>query len=324
MLAILEIVTPVFGIILIGWLAARFGYVAAAVGKATAEFAFKVAMPALLFRAMQSIGAMPGSPLKLVAAYLATVTVIWLLASLATKLLLRRPQADAAVIAMAASFGNTVMLGIPLAISAFGPDAAAPMALLVSLDGPVLWIIGTLHIESALRHQTRDQMGGAVRRKSAAAAINAILLDLLRNPIILSLLIGSLWRVAALPVPPLADRLLALLAQGAVPSALFALGMGLATYEIRGQNATLATITLLKLFVFPAIAWAMAVTVFDLPKLWVAIILLFTAMPVGANPFLFATRYERGIGSISASIAVSTAIAVVTISVLLYYLKATL
>jgi malonate transporter and related proteins len=298
MLAILEIVTPVFGIILIGWLAARFGYVAAAVGKATAEFAFKVAMPALLFRAMQSIGAMPGSPLKLVAAYLATVTVIWLLASLATKLLLRRPQADAAVIAMAASFGNTVMLGIPLAISAFGPDAAAPMALLVSLDGPVLWIIGTLHIESALRHQTRDQMGGAVRRKSAAAAINAILLDLLRNPIILSLLIGSLWRVAALPVPPLADRLLALLAQGAVPSALFALGMGLATYE--------------------------AVTVFDLPKLWVAIILLFTAMPVGANPFLFATRYERGIGSISASIAVSTAIAVVTISVLLYYLKATL
>lgn len=316
MLAILEIVTPVFGIILVGWIAARVGYVGPAVGKAVAEFAFKVAMPALLFRAMLSIGTMPGSPLKLVGAYVASVIVVWLLAALMTKVVLRRPQADAAVIAMGSTFGNTVMLGIPLAISAFGIEAAAPMALLVSIDGPLLWILGTLHIEGALR----DGAGGS--GKSPAAAIKTILLDLLRNPIILALLIGTFWRVAALPVPVLADRLLALLAQGAVPAALFALGMGLATYEIKGQTATLSLITLLKLFAFPVIAGAISIYVFDLPTLWVAVILLFTAMPVGANPFLFATRYERGIGSISASIAVSTAIGVVTISALLYYLKA--
>jgi malonate transporter and related proteins len=320
MLAILEIVTPVFGIILIGWIAARAGYVGPTVGKAVAEFAFKVAMPALLFRAMMSIGAMPGSPLKLVGAYVSTVLLLWLLATLATKFILRHPQADAAVIAMGATFGNTVMLGIPLAISAFGIEAAAPMALLVSIDAPLLWIVGTLHIEGALR----DSAGGAAKGKSTAAAIRAILLDLLRNPIVLALLIGSFWRVAALPVPLLADRLLALLAQGAVPAALFALGMGLSTYEIKGQTATLSVITLLKLFVFPAIAAVVSIYVFDLPTLWIAIMLLFTAMPVGANPFLFATRYERGIGSISAAIAVSTAIAVVTISMLLYYLKAAL
>jgi malonate transporter and related proteins len=318
MLAILEIVTPVFGIILIGWLSVRVGYLGPAVGKAVAEFAFKVAMPALLFRAMMSIGAMPGSPLKLVGAYITSVLLVWLLAALLTKVVLRRPQADAAVIAMGATFGNTVMLGIPLAISAFGIEAAAPMALLVSIDGPLLWILGTLHIEGALR----DSVGGS--SKSPLVAIRTILLDLLRNPIILALLIGTLWRVAALPLPVLADRLLALVAQGAVPTALFALGMGLATYEIKGQTATLSLITLLKLFVFPVIAGAVSIYVFDLPKLWLAIILLFTAMPVGANPFLFATRYERGIGSISAAIAVSTAIAVVTISALLYYLKAAL
>jgi malonate transporter and related proteins len=319
MLAILEIVTPVFGIILIGWIAARIGYVGPAAGKAVAEFAFKVAMPALLFRAMQSIGAMPGSPLKLVGAYVASVLAIWLLATLANRLL-RRPAADAPVIAMGASFGNTVMLGIPLAISAFGPEAAAPMALLVSIDAPLLWIIGTLHIEGALR----DHADGAAQGKSATAAIKAILLDLLRNPIVLALLVGSLWRIAALPVPPLLDRLLALLAQGAVPAALFSLGMGLAAFEVRGQAPTVAVVSMLKLFVFPAVAGALGWVVFQLPPLWMAIMLLFTAMPVGANPFLFATRYDRGIGSISASIAVSTAIGVVTISALLYYLKALL
>jgi malonate transporter and related proteins len=318
MLAILEIVAPVFGIILIGWIAARIGYVGSAVGKAVAEFAFKVAMPALLFRAMMSIGAMPGSPLKLVAAYVSAVLAVWALAALLTKVILRRPQADAAVIAMGATFGNTVMLGIPLAISAFGIEAAAPMALLVSIDAPLLWIVGTLHIEGAVR----ESAGGAANGKSPFAAIRTILLDLLRNPIVLALLVGSLWRVGELPLPVLADRLLALLAQGAVPAALFALGMGLATYEIKGQTATLSLITLLKLFAFPAIAGAVSIYIFELPKLWIALMLLFTAMPVGANPFLFATRYKRGIGSISAAIAVSTGIALVTISVLLYYLKA--
>jgi hypothetical protein len=44
-------------------------------------------------------------------------------------------------------------------------------------------------------------------------------------------------------------------------------------------------------------------------------------MPVGANSFLFANRNERGLGSTCLAIAVSTAIAVVTVSVLLYYRK---
>jgi malonate transporter and related proteins len=318
MLAIIEIVTPVFGIILIGWLAARFGYVGPLAGKSVAEFAFKVAMPALLFRAMLSIGVMPGSPARLIAAYVCTAVFVWILAALLTRFVLQRPAADGAAIAMGSTFGNTVMLGIPLAISAFGPEAAAPMALLVSIDTPLLWIIATLHIEAALR----DDPAGTAKDKSPLLAIQAIILDLLRNPVVLALLLGSFWRIAALPVPHLADRMLALLAQGAVPAALFALGTGLAAYEIRGQTPTLATIVVLKLFLFPAVAAVIGIFLFQLPKLWVAVLILSTAMPVGANAFLFASRYERAVGSVSAAIAVSTSIAVLTITLLLYGLRA--
>jgi malonate transporter and related proteins len=318
MLAIIEIVTPVFGIILIGWLAVRCGYVGPQAGKSVAEFAFKVAMPGLLFRAMLSIGVMPGSPARLIAAYVCTVAFVWILAASLTRVVLQRPPADAAAIAMGSTFGNTVMLGIPLAISAFGPDAAAPMALLVSIDAPLLWIIATLHIETALR----DDAAGAANGKSNLLALQAIILDLLCNPVVLALLIGSVWRIAALPVPNLIDRMLALLAQGAVPAALFALGTGLAAYEIRGQTPTVATIVVLKLFLFPIVAAVTGIYLFHLPRLWVAILILSTAMPVGANAFLFASRYERAVGSVSAAIAVSTAIAVITITLLLYVLRA--
>lgn len=315
MLAIIDIVAPVFGILGLGYLAVAWRYLSDGAGKVIAEYAFKVAMPAMLFRAMLAIGPLPGSPWRLIATYLVSVAAMWTLATAATRVVLARPAIDAPAIAMGVCFGNTVMLGVPLAVTAFGPEAAAPIALLISVDTPLLWIIGTLHIE-AVRH------AGAQGGVSPLEALRGVLWDLARNPVIMPLILGSILRLAGIGIPKQLDRLLEIIGGAAVPSALFALGMSLAAYRIAGQARTLATIVLMKLAVFPAVMFVLATWVFDLPPLWRAVIILFAAMPVGANAFLFAARYERAVSSISASIAVSTAIAVVTSAVILYFLRA--
>lgn len=317
MLDIINIVIPVFGVMGLGFVAARQCYLSDGAARVIAEFAFKVAMPALLFRAMLAVGVLPGSPWRLIATYLATVATMWGLSTLATALLLRRPALDAPAIAMGACFGNIVMLGVPLAVTAFGQAAAAPIALLISIDTPLLWIIATMHIE-AVRH---------ARTTAAAspwAALRGVLLDLARNPIVLPLIAGTLWRFTGLGIPKLADRLLEMIGSAAVPAALFSLGMSLAAYHIKGQTRTLSAIVLLKLAVFPIVAAIMSIWVFALPPLWTAVMILFAAMPVGANAFLFATRYERAVNSVSAAIAISTAIAVVTSAAILYWLNATI
>jgi malonate transporter and related proteins len=314
MFAILEIVLPVFGLLALGFVAVRWRYMSDGASRVVAEFAFKVAMPALLFRAMLAIGPMPGSPWRLIATYVGAVLILWVATTLLTKFVLRRPAADAPSIAMGVCFGNTVMLGVPLALTAFGPEAAAPLALLISFDTPLLWIIATLHIE-AVRHGETTSGG------SPLLALRGVLFDLLRNPIVLPLIAGTLWRFTELGIPRLLDRLLEMLAGAAVPAALFALGMSLAAYEIKGQTRTLSLIILLKMFAFPALVFVLGTWVFELPPLWLAIALLFAAMPVGANAFLFATRYERAVNSVSAAIALSTAIAVVTTAIVLYVLR---
>jgi len=48
---------------------------------------------------------------------------------------------------------------------------------------------------------------------------------------------------------------------------------------------------------------------------------LVAAMPVGANAFLFAAKYDRAVGSVSAAIAVSTVVAVGWSSVVLYFMR---
>ena len=134
MLAIITLVAPVFGLIAIGWIAARIGYVPLSAGPALSDFAYKILIPALLFRAMATMAPPVQSPWLLAATYTSAVAIVWLTATLATLLLLRRPAADAPAIAMAACFGNGLMMGIPLILSAFGPEAATPVAILVTCD----------------------------------------------------------------------------------------------------------------------------------------------------------------------------------------------
>lgn len=312
MLAILTIVTPVFGIMLAGWMAERWRYLPEGAAKVIAQFSFNVSMPAFLFRAMQGIGEMPEAPWRFVVAFFGGIALVWIATTLASRLLLGRSAADGAAISMGACFGNGVMLGVPLALSAFGPDAAAPIGIIVSLDALLLWIMATLHIEWANRRE---------RTGSFLAAVGGVVLDLLRNPVVMGVVVGTFWRLGGLGVPELPDRFLALLGQAAVPTGLFALGMSLATYRIAGQLPTLLTIVTMKVLLLPVVVYTLAAPVLGLPPVWIAVAVLFASMPVGANAFLFAAKYDRAVGSVSAAIAVSTVAAVATASAVLYMMQ---
>jgi predicted permease len=60
--------------------------------------------------------------------------------------------------------------------------------------------------------------------------------------------------------------------------------------------------------------------VFDMPKVWAGVAVLFAASPVGINAYLFAERYKQGVGIASGAIALSTGLSTVTITVWLMIL----
>lgn len=310
MLAIFLLVAPVFGLIVIGWCANRVRYVPDETGPLLSQFAFKILIPALLFRAMATMQPPAQSPWLLAAAYGLAVVVIWIVATIATRLVLRRPAPDGAAIAFATVFGNGLLLGIPLILSAFGPDAATPVAILLICDTTMLWLIGTLHMELTLRGAS-----GSLGQLSRTA------LDLMKNPIIAPVILGVLWRWSGLVLPDVVDKLIVLLGSAAIPVSLTALGMTLARYELKGQTPTLLLIVALKLIAFPAVALWLGLYVFGLTPIWAGVLAVFTSMPVGANAFIFAARYDRAVGSVSAAVAVSVVLAVLTVTALLAILQ---
>lgn len=299
MYAIFNIVAPVFGLIAIGYLAGRWQLLSSGATQGISDFAFTLAIPALLCRtiATAEFGAL--SPMAVWGSFYAAGFLTWALATLLAITLLARPVADGAAVAMTATFGNTVMLGIPLAIGTFGEPATAVIALVLSIHAPTWWLLGMVHAQAT---------GGGTGQSLGQVAM-MLARDLARNPIIIGIAVGVSWRLTGSALPVALDKLLQLMAQAGIPASLVALGLTLVGFEIKGQGPTLATVIALKLVFMPLVAWVVATQVFALDPLTTGVIVILASVPTGANAFLFAVRLDRAVNSASGAVALGTLIA---------------
>jgi malonate transporter and related proteins len=304
------IVVPVFALIMLGFAAARFRWLSEAAQKGLAEFSATIAIPALLFRTVSSGATLQTSPVLVWIAFFGAWGATWLAAVLIGRFVLRRPADDWTSIAMSSTYGNTVMLGIPLCLSVYGDAAAAPIAIILSIHTAILWASATLQQQWLMRSAATD----------AGSLFASLAKDLARNPLIVAIACGVVWRVSGFGLVPVLDRTLGLVAQAGIPTALVALGTSLAGFAIAGQVPTLVTILVLKLLAMPLLALGLGVWL-GLPPAPLGVVVLFAAMPTGANAYLFAARVDRAIHSASGAVALGTTLSLVTLSVLIVMLR---
>ena len=200
-----------------------------------------------------------------------------------------------------------VMLGIPLVLSALGNEAAGPMALILSVNTPLLWLCGTLQMEFVSRKHT----------DSVLSIIWPVIADLARNPLMLAIGFGVVWRVTGLGLNPVVDRTIELLAQAGSPTALIALGINLFRFEVKGEKLSILAMCALKLAAMPAAAFVLA-RLLDLPPIAAGVVVLFAAMPTGANAYIFAAQYQRQVNPVSGAVALGTLLAAVTLPVVVW------
>jgi malonate transporter and related proteins len=303
-MATMLIVAPVFALIAAGYAAVLFRFVSETAHKGISEFAFSIAIPALLFRTIVVSEFSGVSPWRMWGAYYGALALTWI-AALALSALLRKrreDREDGVVFAIGSVYGDIVMLGIPLTLSALGNEAAGPMALILSVNTPLLWLCGILQMEWVSRKQTG----------SALSVIRPVLADLARNPLMLGIGFGVVWRFTGLGLHPVVDRTVELLAQAGSPAALIALGINLFRFEVKGEMLSVVVMSALKLLAMPAAAFVLA-KLLDLPPLAAGVVVLFAAMPTGANAYIFAVQYQRLVNPVSGAVALGTLLAAVTL-----------
>jgi len=306
--SILNTVLPVFGMIVLGYGFTRAKVFDAAAGRGLSLFVFNLAIPALLFKTVATMGAQQGAPWELWIAFFGGLFITWVAAALVSRIVPSLNVSGGAAASMAAGFGNLALLGTPLALSHFGQQVAIPLGMILSIHAPILWF-------TAMLHRALFQTTGGV---SISGTAKDLFKNLATNGIVLGLLAGSLWRVTGLGLHPIFGTMLDMLADASVPTALFALGVSLAGYSLKGSWSGMFTLIGLKMVLMPVLVFLLVHYVVSIPPLWGHVAVLFAAMPTGANAFLFSQRNNEATAAVSGAIALGTALAAVNASVLLY------
>jgi len=307
MMAVFETVVPVFALIAIGYGVGLSGYMGSGDAKVLNRFVIGIAMPALLFRLMVTADLRAASPWALWGAFYGSLLIVWVATVLIVRPIPVLAPAGGSAAAMAACFGNTVLMGIPLALGHFGDQATRPMALIISIHAVVNWVVASLWAE----------WSGRTREVPISHMLARLARDLALNPIIAPLFVGALWGLTGIGLHPVVDQTLMFLGRAAVPSALFMLGLTLSGYSLTGQYGAVALLIGLKMVAMPIIAWAMVTFLIPLDPLEARIVILFAALPGGVNAYLFANRYDAAVGPVSGAIAIGTGLAIATTSLLL-------
>lgn len=301
---VFALTSPLFALVLVGYLLMRlFGW-PASVSEALTRFVFSVAVPAFLFRLMSDFAGMPHVDARLLVVYFGGCIGVFAIARTAARYLFAMDGASQSVFAMGAIFSNNVLLGVPMAQMVLPPAAMPAVSLVLVFHSLLLWTLVTVSVEWA-RHHDLSLAGFGKTLKSVAL-----------NPVVAGILAGTAWGFTGIALPHVVDATLSLLSTSAVPMSLVALGMGLAEYGIRAGLRQSALISALKLCLLPACVWTLA-RVARLPHEETVAVVLLSALPTGANVYLMARQFNALEGSIASALVLSTLLASLTTPVVL-------
>jgi len=305
----LALASPLFALVALGFGLMRWAGWPKSVSDAMTRFVFAVALPAMLFRLMSDFSKLPPVDARLLIAFFGSCLIVFGIGRLLAWRLFRLDGVAQSVFALGGVFSNNVLLGIPLAKATLGEVALPSVALVLVFNSLILWTLVTVSVEWA-RHGSLSAAGFAKTVKAVAT-----------NPIVASIVSGTLFGLAGLGVPALLDAPLAMLGSSAAPLSLVALGMGLAEYGIRAGWQQSAAICALKLLLQPFVVWLLALAL-GLPRLETQVVVLLAALPVGANVYLMSRQFKTLEGPVAAALVITTALAAATAPLVLTLLGA--
>lgn len=308
---VLSALVPVVLLIAIGFVAGRAGWIRAESTKDLSNLVFMVLMPALLFRTMSTVH-IEQLDFKPLVMYFVAAGILF-----ATLLAWLGITRKAAVLALGATFGNTVMIGVPLVSLAYGQDGLVQLFTLISVHALVLLTLATLIFEWALARERRanaEESGTSAWRSVWVAVRGSII-----HPVPLPIIGGLLFAQIGWVLSPLLERPLQLLGNAFGPIALLMVGISLCSAQVGQHFKAALGLSLLKNLVFPLLVAALS-WVMGLRGIPLKVMVVVATVPMGTNVFMFSQRYQVAEELVTASMAVSTMLALVTVSLVMVVL----
>jgi malonate transporter len=311
MLAIVNVILPIFALMALGYAAVRFRLYPAEGVQSLIAFVNNFATPCLLFRSLLTSDLRTAfNPAIIGPFYLGAIICFVVGIFVARKLFGNLPD-TAVSVGFSSTFTNTVLVGLPILSRAYGDEALPVTLSIIGLHGAILLTVGMLVMELA--------------RRNGQSLLRTLVTALRRvgsNPLIWGIAAGLIGYFAGLELVEPADAFFSMMAAAVVPAALFGIGGALNQYRLSESWRQALVATLLKLVLHPLIAWVLMVPILGVPLEFARYGILLAAMPAGVNIYIFATYYDRGVDVATNTVLLSTVLSAVTISLWLLVLSA--
>ncbi|HIO96654.1 MAG TPA: AEC family transporter [Leucothrix sp.] len=285
---VLPVLFPIFVLILIGFVYAKYN----AVNMETANrMNMEIFIPALLIDALsrQSFSILDYKTLALVAVLviLSSGVLAWLFAK-AFKL-------SVPMFVPSMMFNNSGNMGLPLAVLAFGEDALSAAVILFLAENLLHFTLGTYIVNGKISWW-----------------------NLLKMPVNIATIIGLVLSFTRWEMPEIIYTPIHLLAQIVIPLMLVSLGVRMTQIDFSAWRIGLIGAVVCPLVsVIPAFIILLFIPLEPMQR---AQLLVFATLPPAVLNFMFAEKYQKSPIEVASIVAVGNGFSIVSLSLMLLYL----
>lgn len=277
----------------IGGLLFKKGLITKEGSKSLANLLLYAVLPCVVVKSF-CVARTPERMSGLLVSFLAALGILLLAMAVSHLLFKKNPIDD-----FGAAFSNAGFMGFPLVAAVQGSEAIFYAAGFVALLNALQWTYG------------QSLISGDPSYRSPKA--------ILKNPLVLSLLLGILIFCFELPVPAIASDLLAALAALNAPLAMVILGVYLAQTDARTlfNDPHLYVVAAARLVLIPLLtAWMLKL----LPAQYAAItttLVIVAAAPIGSNVAVYAQKLGKDYAYAVRGVCLSTLLSAITMPLLM-------
>lgn len=282
----------IVAVIAVGYLLGRFDLLGPSADRVLSRLAFFVLSPALLFTVLAEADVshlfsalLPISAIAAVvdiAAFLGIALLVW-----------RRSLPEATIGALASGYVNANNIGLPVSVYVLGDASSSAPVILLQLIVLAPIALTVLDVST-----------------SGKLSIGRVLLQPVRNPLIIGSLLGLIVAVTHVTIPAPVLAPFTLVGAAAVPVILLNFGMSLHGSRVLAPGTNRKDVVLastLKLAAMPVIAWLLGHFVWQLHGHQLFVVVVLAALPTAQNVFNYAQRYGRAVALSRDTVLITTA-----------------
>jgi malonate transporter and related proteins len=300
-------ILPIFAIILTGWLARVSGYMPHSLAPSLMQFAYYVAMPALVFLTIADESLHSLLEWRFLAAFGGGSMICFALMLIGMRFVRGAGLGASAMLAAAVAMTNTGFVALPVLKTLYGKPGVLAAAVATVFVGAIMFPVLVVLLEISRYDASRK------------ISVTALVRRIATNPVILATICALLWSVIGWTLPAPVASFLTILGEALTPCALFAIGLDLTLAELRGRVQLYAVLTALKLAIVPLVVYALCLLV-KLGHTATVAAVVCAAVPTAKSAYVLAVEYDIEKNVVGAVISMTTLLSIVTLLGWLYLL----